>query len=129
MIRAPASGLLALVARAQRHQAGHLLLGEADFLAAELGEREVLDLERLAARFRGRVERVHFTNCSVIVSPMLLLSRCSTPRSPTLRRFGFSLRSPAGRVATNSAGPFASAIDGQRHDADVVEPRAGEQPP
>ena len=38
MIRAPASGLLPRVARAQRHQAGHLLLGEADLLAPELGE-------------------------------------------------------------------------------------------
>ena len=38
MMRAPVSGLLARVARAQRHQAGHLLLGEADLLAPELGE-------------------------------------------------------------------------------------------
>ena len=31
--------LLRAVLLAQRHQAGHLLLGEADFLAAELGQR------------------------------------------------------------------------------------------
>ena len=30
---------------AQRHQAGHLVLGEADLLAAEVGQREVGDLE------------------------------------------------------------------------------------
>ena len=42
--------LLALVAGAQRHQPGHLLLGEADFLAAELGQAQILDLVRLAAR-------------------------------------------------------------------------------
>ena len=41
MIFAPASGLLALVLVAKRHEAGHLLLGEADLLAPELGEREV----------------------------------------------------------------------------------------
>ena len=41
--------LLAAVLRAQRHQAGHLLLGEADLLAAELGERQILHLVRLAA--------------------------------------------------------------------------------
>ena len=36
---------------ARRHQAGHLVLGEADLLAAEVGEREVGDLEVLG---RGR---------------------------------------------------------------------------
>ena len=33
------------VLAADRHQAGHLVLGERDLLAAELGEREVGDLE------------------------------------------------------------------------------------
>ena len=33
--------VLALVALAQRHQPGHLLLGETDLLAAELGERQI----------------------------------------------------------------------------------------
>ena len=43
----------------QRHQARHLLLREPDFLAAEIGERQVLHLERLASRhLRGR-ERMH----------------------------------------------------------------------
>ena len=41
--------ILALVPLAERHQSGHLLLGQAHLLAAELGEREVLHLERLAA--------------------------------------------------------------------------------
>ena len=35
--------------RAQRHQAGHLVLGELDLLAAERGEGEVGDLVRLGA--------------------------------------------------------------------------------
>ena len=50
--------LLAGVALAQRHQAGHLLLGEAHLLAAPLGQREVGDLVRLAAGLAGEVERV-----------------------------------------------------------------------
>jgi hypothetical protein len=39
---------LAAVALAQRHQARHLVLGEADLLATELGEVEVADLEVLS---------------------------------------------------------------------------------
>ena len=50
--------LLAAVLRAERHQAGHLLLGEPDFLAAELGERQVFHLVRLAAGRLRRRERV-----------------------------------------------------------------------
>ena len=41
MIFAPGERLLALVLFAHRHQARHLLLGEADLLAAQLGERQV----------------------------------------------------------------------------------------
>jgi hypothetical protein len=39
-------GLAVPVALAQRHQARHLVLGQADLLAAEVGEVEVGDLER-----------------------------------------------------------------------------------
>ena len=49
MMRAPASGFLRAVLLAQRHQAGHFLLGEPDLLAPEFGERQVFHLERLAA--------------------------------------------------------------------------------
>ena len=35
--------LLALVLGAQRHEAGHLVLGDGDFLAAEFGLRDVFD--------------------------------------------------------------------------------------
>jgi hypothetical protein len=35
---------------AQRHQAGHFLLGEPDLLASELGKREIFHFVRLAAR-------------------------------------------------------------------------------
>ena len=44
-MRAPLSGLARPVLLAQRHQAGHLFLGHADLLAAQLGQREVLHLE------------------------------------------------------------------------------------
>ncbi len=45
--------LLGRVAGAKRHQAGHLLLGEADLLAAGLGEGEVGDLEGRAGDGKG----------------------------------------------------------------------------
>ena len=53
VMRAPASGLLAPCSRAQRHEAGHLVLGELDLLAAELGEGEVGDLEVGASELVG----------------------------------------------------------------------------
>ena len=66
--------LLRAVARAQRHQAGHLVLGEADFLAAELGEAEILDLVGFAAGLAGRFERVHFLTAAV-ASALLVHAR------------------------------------------------------
>ncbi len=45
--------LLALVLLAERHQAGHLELGEADLVAAPLGERDVGHLVGLAALRHG----------------------------------------------------------------------------
>ena len=43
-MRAPLSGCSAAYSSPQGHQAGHLVLGQLDLLAAELGEREVGDL-------------------------------------------------------------------------------------
>ena len=43
-MRAPFSGLRLAELGAQRHQARHLGLGDGDFLAAPLGEADVLDL-------------------------------------------------------------------------------------
>ena len=120
MTRAPASGVLALVARAERHQAGHLLLGEADLLAAELGQRQVLDLERLAAGLRGGFERVHLLT-AVLISLLIAVRarltsdqlqtslRTATSTSVSLR-FDSALQLAARR--TNSAGPFASGSAG-----------------
>ena len=57
-MRAPASGFLRAVLLAQRHQAGHLLLGEPHLLAAEIGERQIFHLVRLAAGGFGGGERM-----------------------------------------------------------------------
>ena len=43
VMRAPFSGFDAPIFLAQRHQARHLGLGDLDFLAAEIGEADVLD--------------------------------------------------------------------------------------
>ena len=64
MTRAPASGFALPVLGAQRHQAGHFLLGQPDLLAAELGLRKVGDLERLTTRGSGRGKRVLKLLCS-----------------------------------------------------------------
>ena len=45
VMRAPASGWESRVLGAQRHQAGHLVLGEGDVAAAVLGQAGVGDLE------------------------------------------------------------------------------------
>ena len=110
-MRAPASGFFAPCCAAQRHQAGHLLLGEADFLAAELGERQILHLERLAAGGFRRGERVQLLDHSChAVSPSISrdLSIADDGRSAFVTRASACV-SP---VATNSAGPFACASGG-----------------
>ena len=53
-MRAPASGLDCAVLLAQRHQAGHLVLGEDHLLAAERRHREIGDAEVPAGRDAGR---------------------------------------------------------------------------
>ena len=60
--------LLSLVALAQRHQPRHLLLGQPDLLAAELGQAEVRDLERFTAGFHRRVECMHFIHSGTDLS-------------------------------------------------------------
>ena len=45
VMRAPASGLAVAVLGPQGHEAGHLVLGQLDLLAAERGQREIGDLE------------------------------------------------------------------------------------
>ena len=50
---------------AQGHQPRHLLLGEADFLAAELGLAEIPHLEGVAAGGTGRVEGMLYLFCQL----------------------------------------------------------------
>ena len=52
-IRAPASGLDVAVALAHGHQAGHLVLGEGDLGAPEVGKGQVGDLVVHACSFAG----------------------------------------------------------------------------
>jgi hypothetical protein len=59
MIRAPASGLLACVPLAQCHEAGHLVLGEANLLASPVSELEVRHFVRRACGLGRGLERVH----------------------------------------------------------------------
>ena len=70
--------LLALVALANRHQPGHFAFGQSEFLAAELGQIEVRDLVRDAARLLRRLVCVHFLDCCC---------HCSSPlrSEPTVR--------------------------------------------
>ena len=46
--------LVFAVLLAHGHEAGHLVLGQADLVAAEGGQAEIADLVRLAARRRSR---------------------------------------------------------------------------
>ncbi len=72
--------LLRAVLLAQRHQAGHFLLGEANFLPAELRLREVSHLERFAASRLGGSERMHlfgYSRHSVLLDILRLVARCS----------------------------------------------------
>mgnify|MGYP000064711203 CR=1 FL=1 len=93
---------LPLVALPERHQPGHLLLGEAHLLAPELGLRKVPDLVRLAAGLHRRLERVHLTN------------GCTHRTSPSVERTNESWPPRGGRTAeaTNSAGPRAAGSAG-----------------
>ena len=109
--------LLRAVLLAQRHQPGHLLLGEPHFLAAELGQRQVRDLERFAAgRLRG-LERVHLLGYCCHLS----LSFCCD--ATTVRRCRVFAESACLRpVATNNPGPLRAASGGSGTIRIVLEP-------
>src|SRR5262249_10504529 len=63
---------------------GHLLLGEADFLAAEISERKILDFVRLAMGGPGGIERVDFLNHSSHLSLSLINAAFALLRQTTL---------------------------------------------
>ena len=96
-IRAPRSGWLRAELLAQRHQAGHLVLGEPDLVAAELGQREVGDLV-VARCVAGRAAVMSVVGCSSVLG--------------SLRRSGV-----AGTVRrTGVGGAAARAVGGARRD-------------
>ena len=63
VMRAPLSGCCGAVLLAHGHQAGHLVLGERDLLAAEVGERQVGDLEVLLVVVLGDGHAAAFSVC------------------------------------------------------------------
>ena len=88
-MRAPASGFCRAVLLAQRHQAGHFLLGETQFFASELGKRQILHFERLAAGGFGGGEGMKCRGCGGHMF-VLLIARGTHPARLCLRRFGGS---------------------------------------
>ena len=116
-MRAPASGCCVAVLGAQGHEAGHLVLGEVDLLAAEAGEGEVGDLEvgrrsgwsdgcqcwrSCRSRVRGRPLRSARRGWSAV---------CRTERA--CRGFG-GARAVPGYAATYPRGACAGRSEGPR---------------
>ena len=73
---------LAGVLLPQRHQPRHLLLGQADLVPSERGERQVRHLERLSVRPYRLVERMRGLNRRRSHSRLLAGSRGESPRRP-----------------------------------------------
>ena len=116
--------LAALVARAHGHQAGHLVLGQADFLAAPLGQ------DRSATLNGSRPACLAASNACIsftavdIVSPFEQRER---PSTAILGRFKDSAASPrraSCATAANSAGPFASGSTGNGRMRTSANPAA-----
>src|SRR5688572_12578812 len=68
---------LAEFGRNEIRLAGHLVLGEADLIAAELGEREIFHFVGFASGLLREIERVDFIYCGS--------HRCSFTKSYVLR--------------------------------------------
>ena len=120
MMRAPRERRLAGVLASQRHEAWHFLLGKSDFLAAELGEGQVLHLERFAAGRAGGVERVLHFFCGWAHRVFLLKIQIPSDRS-TWAALPMRPCTNELRVATNKPGPLASGGDGSGVNADAGE--------
>ena len=105
--------LLGGVARAQRHEARHLVLGELDLLAAELGEGEIGDLEVGETALGGGVSGGSHEDSSGMARLGTPLCERSRPGSP-----GDSLRGPTAIQAS------AAAIRGARTELRAL-PGAG----
>ena len=104
--------------RAHRHQAGHLVLGEADLLAAVLGEGEVGDLEVLG---RHAVRHAVLRSCRVRGGGAA--GACPARRRASRRRAPRGARRRRGSASNHSSSAAAScrlAAQPQR-EADVAE--------
>ena len=97
VIRAPASGWLSAYSAAHRHQAGHLVLGQPDLAAAEVGQRQVGDLERNGLSGHAG-SSVSSRRCSRQCHPRMA---CPAPSGATARPYGRKA------VPMARAGPFS----------------------
>ncbi len=107
-----------LVLLANRHQTGHFLLGETDFLAAELVQRQVGDFEGLPPGGLRRGERVQGFfdgrgHASSFVQSVMV------DGSGFVRFFG---RAPRAAVAANSVGPLAAGSAGNSRKRSPSKP-------
>src|SRR5262249_29037604 len=80
--------LLGAIFLARRHQAGHLGLGERDLLAAELGERNVLDDVVGEGRFLGGGGHVGFLISECNLSAPRYTERVAALSAPSPRSCG-----------------------------------------
>ena len=94
-MRAPCSGCVRAILLADRHEAGHLGLGDRDFLAAPVGEREIRDL--VVALAGGRFQRGVHTRYSECQSERRMMTRPAEPG-------GRSASRPARRNAPQQRG-------------------------
>ncbi len=100
--------LLAGVPLTDGHQAGHLLLGEADFLPAPFGQAEVRHLERRTAGLLRRLVRVLALDCHahscLSLTPARSPERRASGRSSPLR-YPLIVLLPAGRLQRGQRRP------------------------
>ena len=125
VMRAPFSGCAVGVLGADRHQARHLVLGEPDLLAAELGEREVGDLE-VGRGGAGRCRHAVSVRSSVRGRRQRRAGACASPaRSAASRRRAGRRRDGSGSASSHApdrAGAGRRRV--RRRRAKPTSPRA-----
>ena len=120
VMRWPASGFFARVLRAHRHEAGHLLLGELDLLAAPLGEREVLHAVLDGRGGRPELLPLRGGDGHVVLSWSWVAGSSAFGQ----RCVGAGARA----LATTRPGPFAPGSGGEAASVRVAEAGLREQP-
>ena len=114
----PRQRLATPVLLANRHQPRHLVLGQPDLLASELGQAQVPDLERLASGLAGGAEGMNRCGYGSHWSRSVFEGR----RHRAAKKF--SRRQLRVALAANSVGPLGLGVGRQRHHA-----RGGSVPP